>query len=280
MALINCPECGHQISDNAKNCPNCGFSLKSKHSFFKPQFSQYLSLRMGIALVLFICSLITVFVGIGWMTNFSMNEIKFENNFSIGIILFLVSFIPLYVSCLLLKNKVPHYNRIFFISGGVYIFFLITIFLSLGWNTETEEEYYARVGLNTHNNNSQKEENSPLNYLGTYEYIQPDNNSRAEKLIITLNEDETAVVKSFIKGKEKTYYGSWDEFNNGSIKLSFSDAYFTWDGRTTNLLDAWINWGEAINVDGSVIKDGYLYANLDMAKAKNPEYRVKLEKIN
>lgn len=24
MALINCPECGKEISDKAGNCPNCG----------------------------------------------------------------------------------------------------------------------------------------------------------------------------------------------------------------------------------------------------------------
>ena len=30
MALINCPECNHKISDTAKMCPNCGFYVK-KH---------------------------------------------------------------------------------------------------------------------------------------------------------------------------------------------------------------------------------------------------------
>ncbi len=28
MALINCPECGAEISDAAKSCPNCGFPLQ------------------------------------------------------------------------------------------------------------------------------------------------------------------------------------------------------------------------------------------------------------
>lgn len=28
MALINCPECGKQISDNAKACPECGFQIQ------------------------------------------------------------------------------------------------------------------------------------------------------------------------------------------------------------------------------------------------------------
>lgn len=28
MALINCPECGKEISDQAVSCPNCGVALK------------------------------------------------------------------------------------------------------------------------------------------------------------------------------------------------------------------------------------------------------------
>lgn len=30
MALITCPECGKQISDQAEACPNCGYPLKAK----------------------------------------------------------------------------------------------------------------------------------------------------------------------------------------------------------------------------------------------------------
>ena len=28
MALINCPECGKEISDSATKCPNCGFNTR------------------------------------------------------------------------------------------------------------------------------------------------------------------------------------------------------------------------------------------------------------
>lgn len=31
MALINCPECGKQISNNAENCPNCGYPINKKN---------------------------------------------------------------------------------------------------------------------------------------------------------------------------------------------------------------------------------------------------------
>ena len=27
MALINCTECNHEISDKAEKCPNCGFPI-------------------------------------------------------------------------------------------------------------------------------------------------------------------------------------------------------------------------------------------------------------
>ena len=30
MALIKCPECGHQVSDKAEACPSCGFKPTSK----------------------------------------------------------------------------------------------------------------------------------------------------------------------------------------------------------------------------------------------------------
>ena len=30
MALINCPECGKEISDRVKACPNCGFPLQEE----------------------------------------------------------------------------------------------------------------------------------------------------------------------------------------------------------------------------------------------------------
>ena len=35
MALTNCPECSHEVSDNASKCPNCGFQIrKPRRGFF------------------------------------------------------------------------------------------------------------------------------------------------------------------------------------------------------------------------------------------------------
>ena len=32
MALIKCPECGHEVSDKASSCPNCGYPLRTATS--------------------------------------------------------------------------------------------------------------------------------------------------------------------------------------------------------------------------------------------------------
>ncbi len=35
MPLIKCPECGHDISDQAPSCPNCGLPISTKASASK-----------------------------------------------------------------------------------------------------------------------------------------------------------------------------------------------------------------------------------------------------
>lgn len=49
MALVKCPECGHEISDRAERCPHCGYPMKNhtqppiyqqppvNYSAYKPQ---------------------------------------------------------------------------------------------------------------------------------------------------------------------------------------------------------------------------------------------------
>lgn len=40
MALINCPECGKQVSDTAPTCPNCGYDLSQNRDDFVPVVKQ------------------------------------------------------------------------------------------------------------------------------------------------------------------------------------------------------------------------------------------------
>lgn len=47
MALINCPECGKEISDKATACPNCGFPVKNASTNIpKPTTSHYNFIKM------------------------------------------------------------------------------------------------------------------------------------------------------------------------------------------------------------------------------------------
>lgn len=43
MALIQCPECGKEISSSALSCPNCGYPLNSKRVIYSEEAKQLLS---------------------------------------------------------------------------------------------------------------------------------------------------------------------------------------------------------------------------------------------
>ena len=49
MALVKCPECGHEISDAVKQCPNCGCKIKEKKSINKKM------VIIPVIIVLLIC---------------------------------------------------------------------------------------------------------------------------------------------------------------------------------------------------------------------------------
>ncbi len=323
MALINCPECGNQMSDTAKKCPKCGYSVN------RPQKLKWVTIIGVFGVANFIAGLICLFVeanhypyGISLMCGLLAiyTYLIGSNKFSLPSRLWAFVYctiaynIFLYLAIHLGRNiedfdeydLFPFGNILYFIIFLIWLYSkdikikgsniilkiclmlimvilpLIKEFTNAFWPIEKvlwysdeadTEELYNSFDRDTMSTSKSPDED----FIGVWEYIQPENNSNDTKLILTINDDETAVAKATQRGEEKTYYGSWSRYGD-NIRLSFTDAYFTWNGRTTSLLDAWINWGEAINVDGAVIRDGYLYANSDMAKAKNPENRVKLEK--
>lgn len=43
MSLIECPECGKEISDKANSCPNCGYPLNNNQSYESDKYSEVLS---------------------------------------------------------------------------------------------------------------------------------------------------------------------------------------------------------------------------------------------
>ena len=67
MALIKCPECGHEISDSAPSCPHCGFVMttlkESKVSLElveakRVKRSKFVTRLIIIAIVLFVVALV------------------------------------------------------------------------------------------------------------------------------------------------------------------------------------------------------------------------------
>ena len=79
MALIKCPECGHEVSDKAVSCPNCGFPIS--HSS-RPSNNHHLSeniqelcvfngtksIATPIVATVFIEVIIGILLGIGFWT--------------------------------------------------------------------------------------------------------------------------------------------------------------------------------------------------------------------
>lgn len=132
MALINCPECGKEISDKAASCPNCGMPIKETETKFcqhcgeeidfdcvvcpkcgkqveelKAEFKKKHSV---VGIIGFILSIIGVFGGIG-----------------LSVFLFIASIILCIIGCLEKDKK-----HGFAIAGNIVSFlFLFMILISL-----------------------------------------------------------------------------------------------------------------------------------------------------
>ena len=58
MALINCPECNHEVSDTATICPNCGFALRKdiniqkRTSFFEAHKKAIIGVIVIVAIII------------------------------------------------------------------------------------------------------------------------------------------------------------------------------------------------------------------------------------
>lgn len=96
MALIECPECGKEVSDKAKSCPNCGCPIDKFQN--ENDFPTYTVIAFSL-LVFFGVSMI--FLHTGWI----MNSILMIATFVFSILslrskekLCILSAIPLIVS--------------------------------------------------------------------------------------------------------------------------------------------------------------------------------------
>lgn len=92
MAIINCPECNKEVSEEAEVCPNCGYILRKKYSI--------------IGIIGFIISIISWFCGIYF-----------------GFFLSAISLILCIIGCMQ-KNR----KHIFAIIGNIFSIIMILIF--------------------------------------------------------------------------------------------------------------------------------------------------------
>ena len=64
MALIQCPECGKDVSDSIKNCPHCGFKLKKSNGEKKNGDNKKLIIILSIVLFVLVAGGIGVGIAI------------------------------------------------------------------------------------------------------------------------------------------------------------------------------------------------------------------------
>ena len=67
MALINCPECKHEVSDTVKKCPNCGYAIKGNS-----EIAISTKIPIGISIIYAICVCIYAFDYLWTTTNIIM----------------------------------------------------------------------------------------------------------------------------------------------------------------------------------------------------------------
>ena len=274
MALINCPECGHQMSDTAEKCPNCGYRINVSHSH-PPKYIFAIILLVGIVILSF---------AIGLIMNFSLDTICYgDDDFIIGLSVFIITVIALLAGGWFFKKR----NR-FALTSAIVVSIVFTVgllimILSLGM--ESKGQRYLRrngeyVGNRTENaipnknnatttnsdvqlgNGVANEESAPV---GTYQVTDKAGN----KWLISVNEDETILIEGT---DNSAYYGSWHLYK-GKIETSFtSDGY----------IYPPLIFPNSESTDGMYLvidlKEDYIYAS-NSAKSKNPRKRLPISKV-
>lgn len=84
MALINCPECGRQVSDSAPQCPGCGYiiSKQNNNQLFNKAID-YITKRPIVFLVCIVAIIcLLVFVKIGESNTNKESTYNYHNSYS------------------------------------------------------------------------------------------------------------------------------------------------------------------------------------------------------
>ena len=71
MSIINCPECGSEVSSTAIKCPKCGFRINKPKRSFIGKFFKYLFIAFNVLMLLWVFS---AFNSIGQLQQLTASE--------------------------------------------------------------------------------------------------------------------------------------------------------------------------------------------------------------
>lgn len=264
MALINCPECGHQMSDTAKKCPNCGYKQTNKF-----QYKGFKNLYIG--LLLSVISVALLILAMPTMSGFSMSSEIYltDDDFWYGILEVVASCILFLLGCKLFKQYTSQTNKIVLTFIGIAV--LATVINMFCHGVKLKDDYcYNENVSNVHNtameeNMSEDNGNNDVSApVGTYQVT----DKAGKKWVINVNEDETIVIEGT---DNSAYYGSWRLYK-GKIETSFtSDSFYPP-----------LIFPNSESTDGMYLvidlKDKFIYAS-NSAESKNPRKRLSITKV-
>ena len=292
MALIKCPDCGKEFSDSAKQCPNCGYKNKVErkinYSLIKREIN-YSLIGGGLLIMLGLFQSLVVIPN---------NNLGIYYEPVTYIFLLILGIVLIIAGGILISKKYEKAKKITYIAAGVILVIDIIVTIIGYHNAFVWEEYRAQrnsessaqtENISGSENSAQAEERyvSPSTkdfYFGTWEYTQPNNQDGISSVKLVVNPDKTVQALLDVKGKEITIYGSWDWLGE-RIWMQFNDTEEHINGLLyidhLRIFKGYndyfgIKYGQIKNEDGIT----YLYEDSSDAKARNPNKRVELKKIN
>ena len=147
MALINCPECGKQVSDQAASCPGCGYPIAraNEHMEEQPVMKNTEPYSMaGILVVVISCIVVAVST---FLPFFSYRILGSEGSISFwheGVIgLTILGFVLLAAELIEITLKNKSVARDTIILG---ILFIVDIILQYVYNSKRLSSYDTRFG--------------------------------------------------------------------------------------------------------------------------------------
>ena len=260
MAIINCPECGREVSDQSKKCPHCGYTLKKSSINFNWKFLVLGLVFFGITLC-FVC----------YYYGHSYYDRASDAVNATTCIMFAITGL---VACVCAFKNLKELKILLIIGVILSCCSLIYWFVDKNNNwykyLESENELNRQKTekyLEEQEKNFEEEQEEDVTCVfGTYEFSD-DFNTWA----ITLNDDETCTIIN--KSKDGAVsYGSWFHLGKEHIfYLNFVDlvpmVWFEGDGGYTEM--------EHPVFDAQSL---YIYKDSHSADAKNPKKRLKMSK--